>query len=156
MKRPRSATERERWCRRAHRPQRADHTTSRTCAAADAQHPERRPASQLDWLSSTTATNVLFWSRATTDLLRSFGWGIAALHRQHAATKLPRPCRLPHRIFSPLSKMVALSRPNGSESPWRVLGAAALLKVEPRVRIRLPPAVSQANFHAAPSTGTSG
>jgi hypothetical protein len=40
-------------------------------------------------LSSTTAMIVLFWSRATRDLLRSFGWGIAALHRLHAATKLP-------------------------------------------------------------------
>src|SRR4051794_35515511 len=39
------------------------------------------PTSQLDWLSSTTAIIVLFWSRATRDLLRSFGWGIAALHR---------------------------------------------------------------------------
>ena len=33
---------------------------------------------QLDWLSSTTAMIVLFWSRATSDLLKSFGWGIAA------------------------------------------------------------------------------
>src|SRR5215467_9086788 len=38
------------------------------------------PTSQLDWLSSTTAMIVLFWSRATRDLLKSFGWGIAALH----------------------------------------------------------------------------
>src|SRR3954462_6306475 len=45
--------------------------------------------SQLDWLSSTTAMIVLFWSRATRDLLRSFGWGIAALHRLDTATKLP-------------------------------------------------------------------
>jgi hypothetical protein len=36
---------------------------------------------QLEWLSSTTAMIVLFWSKATRDLLRSFGWGIAALHR---------------------------------------------------------------------------
>src|SRR5215813_4081479 len=57
------------------------------------------PTSQLDWLSSTTAMIVLFWSRATRDLLRSFGWGIAALHRLNAATKLPRPRRPPHRIF---------------------------------------------------------
>src|SRR5205085_5994219 len=28
----------------------------------------------------------------------SFGWGIAALHRLHAATKLPFPRRPPHRI----------------------------------------------------------
>jgi hypothetical protein len=39
------------------------------------------PTSQLDWLISTTAMIVLFWSRATRDLLKSFGWGIAALHR---------------------------------------------------------------------------
>src|SRR5215470_15658630 len=45
--------------------------------------------SQLEWLSSTTAMIVLFWSRATRDLLRSFGWGIAALHRENAATQLP-------------------------------------------------------------------
>src|SRR5260370_3096884 len=46
------------------------------------------PTSQLDWLSSTTAMIVLFWSRATRDLLKSFGWGIAALHLVNAATKL--------------------------------------------------------------------
>src|SRR5437870_2780496 len=56
------------------------------------------PTSQLDWLISTTAMIVLFWSRATRDLLKSFGWGIAALHRLHAATKLPFPCRPPHSI----------------------------------------------------------
>src|ERR1700756_2122314 len=56
------------------------------------------PTSQLDWLSSMTATIVLFWSRATRDLLKSFGWGIAALHRLNAATKLPPPRRPPHRI----------------------------------------------------------
>jgi hypothetical protein len=37
--------------------------------------------SQLDWLISMTAMIVLFWSRATRDRLKSFGWGIAALHR---------------------------------------------------------------------------
>src|SRR5436190_2160558 len=56
------------------------------------------PMSQLDWLSSTTAMIVVFWSRATRDLLKSFGWAIAALHRLHAATKLPFPRRPPHRI----------------------------------------------------------
>src|ERR1700758_5182583 len=57
------------------------------------------PTSQLDWLISTTAMIVLFWSRATRDRLKSFGWGIAALHRLIAATKLPPPRRPPHRIF---------------------------------------------------------
>ena len=42
---------------------------------------------------------VLFWSKAVRDLLKSFGWGIAALHRLDAATKLPRPRRPPHSIF---------------------------------------------------------
>src|SRR5437763_65413 len=61
--------------------------------------PGSMPAtSQLDSLSSTTAIIVLFWSRATRDLLRSFGWGIAALHRLHAATKLPSPRRPPHSV----------------------------------------------------------
>src|SRR5437763_11512081 len=32
--------------------------------------------SQLDWLISTTAMIVLSWSKATRDLLKSFGWGI--------------------------------------------------------------------------------
>src|SRR5436305_10039331 len=54
--------------------------------------------SQLDLLISMTAMIVLFWSRATRDLLKSFGWGIAALHRLHAATKLPFPRRPPHSV----------------------------------------------------------
>src|SRR6202007_1260669 len=57
------------------------------------------PTSQLEWLSSTTAMIVLFWSRATRDLLKSFGWGIRALHRLDAARELPCPRRPPHRIF---------------------------------------------------------
>src|SRR6516225_11006717 len=61
--------------------------------------PGSMPAtSQLDWLISMTAMIVLFWSRATRDLLKSFGWGIAALHRLHPATKLPFPRRPPHSV----------------------------------------------------------
>src|SRR5215472_9096528 len=56
--------------------------------------------SQLEWLSSTTAMIVLFWSRATRDLLRSFGWGIAALHRENAATRLPCLAARPIASFS--------------------------------------------------------
>src|SRR5437899_2879979 len=62
------------------------------------------PTSQLDWLISITAMIVLFWSRATRDLLKSFGWGIAALHRLDAATKLPFPRRRPHSISRSLSR----------------------------------------------------
>src|SRR6267143_2667415 len=64
--------------------------------------PGSTPAtSQLDWLISTTAMIVLSWSRATRDLLKSFGWGIRALHQLVAATMVPSPRRLPHTI-SPL------------------------------------------------------
>src|SRR6202171_392308 len=59
------------------------------------------PTSQLDWLISTTAMIVLSWSRATRDLLKSFGWGIRALHQLVTATMVPFPRRLPHTI-SPL------------------------------------------------------
>jgi hypothetical protein len=54
--------------------------------------------SQLDWLISTTTMIVLSWSRATRDLLKSFGWGIAALHQLPTATMVPFPRRLPHTI----------------------------------------------------------
>src|ERR1700716_2548471 len=56
------------------------------------------PTNQLDWLISTTAMIVLSWSRATRDLLKSFGWGIRALHQLDAATMVPSPRRLPHTI----------------------------------------------------------
>src|ERR1700719_1926978 len=66
--------------------------------------PGSTPAtSQLDWLISTTAITVLSWSRATRDLLKSFGWGIRALHQLVAATMVPSPRRLPHTI-SPLEE----------------------------------------------------
>src|SRR5689334_1086876 len=60
--------------------------------------PGSMPAtSQLDWLNSTTAMIVLFWSRATRDLLRSFGWGIAALHR-YMQRRSCHPRRPPHSV----------------------------------------------------------
>src|ERR1700730_9445803 len=66
--------------------------------------PGSTPAtSQLDWLISTTAITVLSWSKATRDLLKSFGWGIRALHQLVAATMVPSPRRLPHTI-SPLEQ----------------------------------------------------
>src|SRR6516225_9741075 len=62
------------------------------------------PTSQLDWLISTTAMIVLFWSRATRDLLKSFGWGIRRSISLKAATMVPFRRRLPHSI-SPLEQM---------------------------------------------------
>jgi hypothetical protein len=59
----------------------------------------------LDWLISTTAMITLSWSRATRDLLKSFGCGIAALHRLDAATKLPFLAARPIASIGP-AKMV--------------------------------------------------
>src|SRR6516164_8755777 len=58
------------------------------------------PTSQLDWLISTTVIRVLSWSRATRDLLKSFGCGIGALHQLPTATMVPSLRRLPHTISS--------------------------------------------------------
>jgi len=52
---------------------------------------------------------VLFWSRATRDLLRSFGWGIAALHRENAATKLPFLAARPIASLGPARGDIALN-----------------------------------------------
>src|SRR5215468_8669519 len=82
--------------------------------------PGSMPAtSQLEWLSSTTAMIVLFWSRATRDLLRSFGWGITALHRLDAATKLPCPAARP---------IASIGLPVTCELCWRGL---SLLNCKP-------------------------
>src|SRR5580698_1304146 len=89
--------------------------------------------SQLDWLISTTAMIVLSWSRATRDLLKSFGWGIRALHQLATATMVPFPRRLPHTI--------SLLEGDGFElSVPRVMGGrfrTALVR-EGQVRTRLP------------------
>jgi len=50
---------------------------------------------------------VLFGSRAMRDLLRSFGWGIAALHRLDAATKLPFLAARPIASISPAKPAIA-------------------------------------------------
>src|SRR5258705_13813685 len=61
--------------------------------------PGSTPAtSQLDWLISTTAMIVLSWSRATRDLLKSFGWGIRALHQLDAATMVPSSPPAPYHL----------------------------------------------------------
>jgi hypothetical protein len=61
---------------------------------------------------------VLFWSRATRDLFRSFGWGIAELHRENVATKLPRPRRRP--IASNNYRHSAWQLPDGDNPVARV------------------------------------
>src|SRR5438874_4919795 len=94
--------------------------------------------SQLEWLISMTAMIVVFWSRATRDLLKSFGWGIAGTPRLNAATKLPflaaRPIASlgPARHYSSPSWSIPV-RPTGALEPfhsqlgWRLASAYALL-----------------------------
>src|SRR5690348_4602896 len=48
---------------------------------------------------------VLFWSRATRDLLKSFGWGIAALQSVTCSDEVAIPRRRPHSVSrSPVKK----------------------------------------------------
>src|SRR5207244_414554 len=62
--------------------------------------PGSMPAtSQLDWLSSMTAMIVLFWSRATRDLLKSFGWGIAGTPSIRYSDEVAIFRRPPHSIY---------------------------------------------------------
>jgi hypothetical protein len=55
----------------------------------------------------------------------SFGWGIAALHRLHAATKLPSPRRPPHRISR--SHLMGSVKTGMTAVPFVILGAPALV-----------------------------
>src|SRR5438309_11621828 len=82
--------------------------------------PGSMPAtSQLDWLSSMTAMIVLFWSRATRDLLkacpgagrgRSAGASLA-LHRLDTATKLPSLAARPIASLGPAVEERPFRRP---------------------------------------------
>src|SRR5947208_5224326 len=99
--------------------------------------------SQLDWLISMTAMIVLFWSRATRDLLKSFGWGIAALHRLDAATKLPRPRRPPHSIFESRFRKTDVPTRLHHHRGWRFSASDSGSETDPgegpEFRIRFPP-----------------
>src|SRR6516162_6264140 len=98
------------------------------------------PTSQLDWLSSTTAMIVLLWSRATRDLLKSFGWGIVALHRLNTATKLPSLRRPPHRIFESRLQKTSSRHASQHHMDWRSLasGSGSDPGEGPEVRIHFP------------------
>src|SRR5208282_151174 len=69
------------------------------------------PTSQRDWLISTTAMIVLLWSKATRDLLKSFGWGFRALHQLDAAAMVPSPRHLPHTHLAGGARGFELSVP---------------------------------------------
>src|SRR2546423_12288811 len=55
--------------------------------------------SHLEWLISMTAMIVLFWSRATRDLLKSLGWGMLALHRFRCSDEVAIPRRPPRSVY---------------------------------------------------------
>src|SRR5580692_4388559 len=65
--------------------------------------------SQLDWLISMTAMIVLFWSRATRDLLKSFGWGIAGTPSISCSDEVAIPRHPPHSV-SRSPRLAQLSR----------------------------------------------
>src|SRR5262249_17929776 len=91
------------------------------------------PTSQLEWLSSTTAMIVLFWSRATRDLLRSFGWGIAALHRENAAAKLPFHRRPPHSVCRSRmrrARVLTFAFGRSPENLWQPTGGTRSLRAD--------------------------
>src|SRR5580704_14098768 len=70
---------------------------------------------------------VLFWSRATRDLLKSFGWGIAATPSVRCSDEVATfPRRPPHSIFR--------FRASG-DTPQRPRGEAAFDGAEPSQRI---------------------
>src|SRR6478735_5816632 len=75
------------------------------------------PTSQLDWLISTTAMIVLSWSRATRDLLKSFGWGIRALHQLDAATMVPSSPPAPYHLAAGGKGIRTLGPPSGAARP---------------------------------------
>src|SRR5690348_16068052 len=78
------------------------------------------PTSQLDWLSSTTAIIVLFWSRATRDLLKSFGWGIAATPSVRCSDEVATfPRRPPHSSFRFRASGDTPQRPRGEAASHR-------------------------------------
>src|SRR6516164_6158436 len=90
--------------------------------------PGSTPAtSQLEWLSSTTAMIVLFWSRATRDLLRPFGWGIAGTPSIRYSDEVAIPRRPPHSVSrSPISRLTQ-TRSNGDvQHPCAAVGHARL------------------------------
>src|SRR5712671_6173250 len=90
--------------------------------------------SQLDWLISTTAMIVLSWSRATRDLLKSFGWGIGALHRLTQR----RWCHL--LAACPIASLGPPSRTAFFETPVRAFGA------RPSAREEIGPAEKERPF----------
>src|SRR5437762_2282727 len=80
--------------------------------------PGSMPAtSQLEWLISMTAMIVLFWSRATRDLLKSFGWGIAGTPSIRSATKLPFLAARPIASLSVPLWMQSYLSPGGALGP---------------------------------------
>src|SRR5689334_15478207 len=98
--------------------------------------------SQLDWLISMTAMIVLFWSRATRDLLKSLGWGIAGTPSIDARDEVAIPRRPPHSVSR------SLWRDYGRSGPLRLSGIEVTeerqcAQAGPTVRIRFPPARSQ-------------
>src|SRR6202011_5835987 len=87
---------------------------------------------------------VLFWSRATRDLLKSFGWGIAATPSVRCSDEVATfPRRPPHSIFRFRASGDTPHRPRGEAASHRSrlpLRRMKGLTVKPR-EIAAPPPV---------------
>ena len=93
---------------------------------------------------------VLLWSRATRDLLKSFGWGIAALHRlmrDEVAILAARPIE---------SSGTAAQKPwiSAAFQAWRgINGALSATLTSPRQRKRSDRAVDRAGTGSPSQSG---
>src|SRR5437016_7116361 len=104
--------------------------------------PGSMPAtSQLDWLSSMTAMIVLFWSRATRDLLKSFGWGIAGTPSIRYSDEVAISRRPPHSIYRSLSQRCGfiLVEEKGPQIDQACLERRRQPVIRPAVLVEIPP-----------------
>src|SRR5215813_11072524 len=117
------------------------------------------PTSQLDWLGSTTAMIVLSWSRPTRDLLKSFGWGIAALHRLeqrrscHLLAARPigssQSAILPRRLHRAATDRRHRSLQQGTHLRYPPLGVLPSNIKRCSARLRPPPLIGSPNASAS-------
>src|SRR5438045_1774949 len=86
--------------------------------------------SQLEWLISMTAMIVLFWSRATRDLLKSFGWGIAGTPSIKCSDEVAIPRRPPHSVFRFLVESRSAPGPCQTDSVGSVAIRSGALRLQ--------------------------
>jgi hypothetical protein len=94
---------------------------------------------------------VLFWSRATRDLLKSFGWGIAALHRLMQRRSCPLFAARPIGSLSPAGRNKRSRR--RADRFW-LSRAGRLAAAEKKVRSAPDSTLEEDGFELAVSSRT--